>query len=342
MPQGGFGNLVALPLQKGPRGQGNSVFLDDDLAPWADQWAFLARVRKIYRAQIEGIVQEAERGGRILGVRLPPQKDGEEEPWTAAPSRRRKAPPIVDKLPRTLEVVLGNQIYIPKEGLHPGLRNRLLRLAAFQNPEFYKAQAMRLSTYNKPRVVACAEDHPLHIGLPRGCLDDLRQTLTDVDIAPERTPDPGVRVGWEAGSPMTRFSLVYQCSPFLANSFLCRQLLLTRLFHISYPFAAVYRACQPNVTRNVTHDGTLAYRSHGFQLDGPRSAPCCSHAHTGRVRLFRRVGCRRSAYGPVLRRGLSVRRSVVPGVRRPRVGETRQESLDPRTDPRGDNRPSST
>jgi superfamily II DNA or RNA helicase/very-short-patch-repair endonuclease len=81
-----------------------------------------------------------------------------------------------------LEVVLANQIYIAKAGLHAGLRNRLLRLAAFQNPEFYKTQAMRLSTYDKPRVIACAEDHPQHIGLPRGCLDDLRQTLTDVGV----------------------------------------------------------------------------------------------------------------------------------------------------------------
>ena len=182
MPQGGFGNLIALPLQKGPREQGNSVFLDDDLVPWADQWAFLASVRKIGRAQVERIVQEAERRGRILGVRLPPQDDGDDEPWTAPPSRHRKEPPIVGELPQTLELVLGNQIYIAKEGLHPGLRNRLLRLAAFQNPEFYKAQAMRLSTYDKPRVIACAEDHPHHIGLPRGCLDDVRQALTDLGV----------------------------------------------------------------------------------------------------------------------------------------------------------------
>ena len=182
MPQGGFGNLIALPLQKGPREQGNSVFLDDDLVPWADQWAFLASVRKIGRTQVEGIVQEAERRGRVLGVRLPPQDDGDDEPWTAPPSRRRKEPPIVGELPQTLELVLGNQIYIAKDGLHPGLRNRLLRLAAFQNPEFYKAQAMRLSTYDKPRVIACAEDHPHHIGLPRGCLDDVRQALTDLGV----------------------------------------------------------------------------------------------------------------------------------------------------------------
>jgi superfamily II DNA or RNA helicase/very-short-patch-repair endonuclease len=58
----------------------------------------------------------------------------------------------------------------------------LIRLAAFQNPEFYKAQAMRLSTYDKPRIIACAEDHPKHIGLPRGCLDDLLQTLSGLNI----------------------------------------------------------------------------------------------------------------------------------------------------------------
>jgi superfamily II DNA or RNA helicase/very-short-patch-repair endonuclease len=182
MPHGGFGNLIALPLQKKPREQGNSVFLDDHLEPWPDQWAFLSSVRKISRAQVERIVQEAERRGRILGVRLPPQDDGDEEPWTAPPSRRRKESPIVGELPETLELVLGNQIYVAKDGLHPGLRNRLLRLAAFQNPEFYKTQAMRLSTYDKPRVIACAEDHPHHIGLPRGCLDDVRQALADLGV----------------------------------------------------------------------------------------------------------------------------------------------------------------
>ena len=182
MPQGGFGNLIALPLQKRPREQGNSVFLDDSFVPWADQWTFLASVRKIGRSRIEGIVQEAERRGRILGVRLPPQDDGEEEPWTAPPSHRRKEPPILGELPQAIELVLGNQIYVAKEGLHPGLRNRLLRLAAFQNPEFYRAQAMRLSTYDKPRIIACAEDLPHHIGLPRGCLDEVRQTLADLGV----------------------------------------------------------------------------------------------------------------------------------------------------------------
>ena len=164
--------------------------------PWADQWAFLARIRKVGRSQVEHLVQEAERRGRILGVRLPPQEDGDDEPWTLAPSRRQREAPLGGGLPSTLVLILGNQIYVSKDGLNPGLRNRLLRLAAFQNPEFYKAQSMRLSTYDKPRVIACAEDHPHHIGVPRGCLDEVRLTLADLGIRPT------VRDERHAGRPL--------------------------------------------------------------------------------------------------------------------------------------------
>jgi hypothetical protein len=146
LPHGGFGNLIALPLQKEPREQGNSVFLDDAIEPYPDQWAFLSGVGRIGRARLEGLVHNAEQQGRIVGVRLPPTEGDEDAPWTVPPSRRRREPPIAGELPMELELVLGDEIYIAKEILPSGLRNRLGRLAAFQNPEFYKAQAMRLST----------------------------------------------------------------------------------------------------------------------------------------------------------------------------------------------------
>src|SRR5262249_34593566 len=160
LPKGGFGNLIALPLQKGPRTQGNSLFLDERFEPYADQWAFLSTMQRLSRAQAETMVREAERHGRIMGVRLVVPEDDEETPWTAPPSRHRKDAPILGPLPERLELVLADQIYIAKEDLPPQLRNRLIRLAAFQNPEFYKAQAMRLPTYDKPRIIACAEDLP--------------------------------------------------------------------------------------------------------------------------------------------------------------------------------------
>src|SRR5205807_2000627 len=182
LPQNGFGNLISLPLQKRPRELGHSVFLDERFAPFPDQWEFLSLIRKISRSEIEEAVRFAEAKGRVIGVRFALEGDEEEAPWMTPPSRREINTSIPSPLPETLELILGNQIYIPKEALPPALRNRLIRLAAFQNPEFYKAQAMRLPIYDKPRIIACAEDHPKHIGLPRGCLDELLQTLADLNI----------------------------------------------------------------------------------------------------------------------------------------------------------------
>lgn len=183
LPPGAFGNLIALPLQKRPRESGNGLFLDERMTPYPDQWEFLSSVHKISRGEVEEVVRLAEAKGKVVGVRLVPEGDEEEAaPWMAPPSRRRKDTLIAGPLPKILELTLANQIYIAKEVLPPALRNRLIRLAAFQNPEFYKAQAMRLSTYDKPRIIACAEDHPKHIGLPRGCLDDLLQSLSDLNI----------------------------------------------------------------------------------------------------------------------------------------------------------------
>ena len=184
LPKGGFGNLIALPLQKRARRNGNTLFLDVSFIPYTDQWAYLAAVRRLPRAQVEALVREAEAKGRIIGVRVAAADEEDDAPWTAPPSRRRRDPPITGPLPEKLELILGNQIYISKESLVPGLRNRLICLAAFQNPEFYRAQAMRLTTYDKPRIVSCAEDHPKHLALPRGCLDEVMAMLQALKIQP--------------------------------------------------------------------------------------------------------------------------------------------------------------
>ena len=170
MPAGGFGNLIALPLQGEPRRQGNSVFVDEQLQPYEDQWVFLAGIPRMSRAEIATIVEQASAAGRIVGVRLS-LDDDDEKPWMAPPSRRRREAPLVGQMPEKADVVLGNQVYIDRTGLPPALVNRLIHLAAFQNPEFYAAQAMRLPTYGKPRVISCAELFPKHVALPRGCFD---------------------------------------------------------------------------------------------------------------------------------------------------------------------------
>ena len=182
LPKGGFGNLIALPLQKIPRDSGHSVFVDDELFPWPDQWAFLSSIRRLSRTQVESITHDAETRGRVTGVRFALAVEDVAEPWNSPPSRRYREEPIIGPLPHTIDLVLGDQIYIGKELLPAALRNRLLRLAAFQNPEFYRAQAMRLPTHDKPRIIGCAEDLPAHIGLPRGLLDELMQLLGSLKI----------------------------------------------------------------------------------------------------------------------------------------------------------------
>ncbi len=181
LPKGGFGNLIALPLQALARQRGNTLFVDERLEPFPDQWSFLASLRKIGRARVEALVREAESKGRVVGVRMFALDEDDDSPWLAPPSRRRDGP-ISGPLPEKVDLVLADQIYISREGLPPALRNRLLRLAAFQNPEFYRAQAMRLPTYDKPRIIHCAEELPQHDALPRGCLEEIRGLLQSLKI----------------------------------------------------------------------------------------------------------------------------------------------------------------
>ncbi len=186
MPKGGFGNLIALPLQFAPRKAGNSVFIDSDFQPFPDQWEFLSTIQRIPAETAEVIVAEAQRKGDLIGIRMSSTEEEDvEDPWTLPPSRKRKERPIEGPLPNAVQVVRSNLLYVEKTDLPPAMLNRLLRLAAFQNPEFYKAQAMRLSTYDKPRVIACGEEFPQFVALPRGCLRETLALLEAHKIRPE-------------------------------------------------------------------------------------------------------------------------------------------------------------
>ena len=186
MPKGGFGNLIALPLQHMPRAHGNSVFLDADFNPYCDQWAFLSSIRRMSFAEVETLVRDAASRGDLVGVRRSVTNDEQEEdPWTLPPSRKRKDEAIAGPLPEKVRVVRGNLVFVEKEGLPSAMLNRLHRLAAFQNPEFYRAQAMRMSTFGKPRVIRCAEEFPRHVALPRGCLGEITALLESHKVAVE-------------------------------------------------------------------------------------------------------------------------------------------------------------
>ncbi len=147
MPKGGFGNLIALPLQKKARELGNSIFIDEKFNPYEDQWDFLAKIEKLSEDEISTLIPRLCHGNELGAL-----KDADEElinPWEKNRIKWSKT-----DFPKKVNLVKANMIYIEKAGISQKGLNVLKRLAAFRNPEFYKAQAMRMPTYNKPRIIS--------------------------------------------------------------------------------------------------------------------------------------------------------------------------------------------
>ncbi len=141
----------------------------------------MSNIPRLSRDDLLSTVAEAAAAGQIIGVRMPALEE-DDEPWAALPSRRGKKLTVEGTLPNSVEVVLGNQVFVDRSALPPALVNCIARIAAFQNPEFYAAQAMRLPTFGKPRIISCAELFSKHVALPRGCLDDLLELFRELGI----------------------------------------------------------------------------------------------------------------------------------------------------------------
>lgn len=173
LPSGGFGNLIALPLQGRARKNGNSVFVNTDFIAYEDQWAFLASVKRTDENTISSIVSKLCKK-QELGELM---SDSEEKPWKS----ETKAVSAFD-FPRELNMVIANMIYVPSENLSPSAINKIKRLAAFKNPDFYRAQAMRMPVYNKPRIICLAEKYDKYIAIPRGCMTALSELLDKANV----------------------------------------------------------------------------------------------------------------------------------------------------------------
>ncbi|MCI8521278.1 MAG: DEAD/DEAH box helicase family protein [Clostridia bacterium] len=163
MPKGGFGNLIALPLQKIPRKNGNSVFIDENFHPYPDQWAFLSNIKSLSKSEVNHFIKNLNTNDAML------YEDNPEKPW-------EPVKPVLlssDDFPSKISIVSANMIYIEKKNISSKGLSWLKHLASFKNPEFYKSQAMRLSTYGKPRIISSFEETEQYIGIPRGLYDDI-------------------------------------------------------------------------------------------------------------------------------------------------------------------------
>lgn len=162
MPTGGFGNLIALPLQGLVRKKGYSEFVNEQFDAYPDQWAYLAGVQKIPAEIAEEMALKLSRNSE-LGVLA--ETETEKKPWEKEPP----FPPLnAADFPLLVELVRANGIYLPKRGCSERAMGRVKRLSAFKNPDFYKSQSMHLPTYNKPRIICTAWETEEYICIPRG------------------------------------------------------------------------------------------------------------------------------------------------------------------------------
>lgn len=189
VPQGGFGNLVALPLQGRARKDGNSVFVDNDFEPFADQWAYLQEIEKMSLADVERLVLRYDK--EPLGEL---SKSSEYTPW----ERPQPKPMTKTDFPERMTIIRSSGIYVPTMGLSAKAVNHLKRLAAFKNPEFYAKLGMRLPVYNLPRIISCSEMADDYLILPRGCeesaINFLRENNVEVEIQDKTNPGQPIAV----------------------------------------------------------------------------------------------------------------------------------------------------
>ena len=173
MPEGGFGNLVALPLQGQARKNLNSVFVDDNFLAYKDQWTVLYNIKKIRRDYVDKLLNlhVNEEFGAL-------STSSESKPWvTPTPQNITKA-----DFYSTMEIVKADKIYIPLKSISAKVLNHLKRIAAFKNPEFYSKQALRLSTYSVPRIISCFDITDEYLAMPRGCEDAILSFLNDNNV----------------------------------------------------------------------------------------------------------------------------------------------------------------
>ena len=176
MPEGGFGNLIALPLQYQARQKGNSQFVDIDLLPYADQWSFLSHLKTISLKQLND----------LLALFTPNTLTALENiatdtrpPWEQGAKIK---PTKIDNCPEQITLTLANHVYLKLDEIPAPLATRLKRLASFSNPVFFKTQALRFSTHGIPRYISCARIEQGYLSLPRGCFDETTALLKEQNI----------------------------------------------------------------------------------------------------------------------------------------------------------------
>ncbi len=198
MPAGGFGNLIALPLAKGPRQLGNTVFLDERREPYTDQWAFLASIRRLTRDELDRLL---ERLAPPAPLSTPTTDAGSAISLESDERTLDLSCPKINATTIQGEVTLrlDAAVHVPRTTLPAVLIANLKRLATFANPVFYEKQRLRFPTYDTPRFLFAGEWHPDRLVLPRGVLDETQRLIEDAGatVTVHDARPAGRRIRWK-------------------------------------------------------------------------------------------------------------------------------------------------
>ena len=186
LPEGKLGNLIALPLQGQALRKGNSAFVDEYWRPYKDQWGKLLYTRKMSEAEVDTYVKswcpENNAMQMFQSDKVDEQDDNNLLLFGSSPKPSTRYFKTEDAT-GAVKIILADGIYIDKRNLKPRLQNAIRRLAAYSNPQFFQNLALGFSTRETPRIVYDGYDEGDYIVLPRGCFEELKGHLSDVEIS---------------------------------------------------------------------------------------------------------------------------------------------------------------
>lgn len=178
LPDGGLGNLIALPLQGKALRNGNSAFIDRNWNAYPNQWEILWSKPKLSVEFIETKMSE-------WSVASIWDADGENTENRDRPWEKKKNFNRTD-VEGILNITLSNGIFVDCLNLKPAIQNRIRRMAAIRNPIYYKNQAIGTANFDTSQWIYLGKDHLSgYIEIPRGLYGNLVENAENAGISYE-------------------------------------------------------------------------------------------------------------------------------------------------------------
>lgn len=171
LPEGGLGNVIALPLQGMALKSGNSAFIDENWNAYEDQLNVLAGTRRLTRQGIEDYLSLWYSTGSIS------EDNGTDAPWD------KNSEIEAGSVKGVVRIVLADRIYIDSTGMSNKTKRQLRRMATFSNKQYFQNQAMDMPNYDESRFIYLGSDEGKYIVLPRGLREEILKKFDNAGIS---------------------------------------------------------------------------------------------------------------------------------------------------------------